>query len=140
MCVSAGELVEIMPRLIQTKVARKPAHEIKSARFIIWGFIVAACFWIGLGIYNELREAYWDSQYIKLGHAVDCRTRPNPNYLAKFCDIEADGDSCADESRNRLQRWHEPIDYACAQYEPDRTFRFPAYREPETLEVAEVSG
>ena len=109
-------------------------------RWPIWGFLILLMLPAALWTYNGINEAFWNAELIKLGHAVDCRTRPNPNYLAKFCAIEADGDSCADESRNRLQRWHEPIDFACAQYEPDRTFRFPAYREPETLEVASVSG
>ena len=86
--------------------------------------------------YNGINEAYWNAQYIRLGKAVDCRTRPSPEYL-QYCNPASDGVACASESRSRLVDWHGPIDYACAQYEPERVFRFPVYNEPETLELAE---
>ncbi len=124
-----------MPRRVQTKARRVPAHEIKGAGLVIWALILPVFLWACLGLYNQINRAYWNAQYIKLGQAVDCRTRPNPHYLANFCDIEADGDSCGDDSRNRLQIWHEPIDFACAQHEPDRVFRFDV--SPPELEYAE---
>ena len=44
------------------------------------------------------------------------------------------------ETKTKLADWYSDIDRACAQFEPQRQFRFPAYYEPEALEVAEVSG
>ncbi len=44
------------------------------------------------------------------------------------------------ETRTKLAEWYSPIDNACAQFEPKRQFRFPAYYEPETLEIASNEG
>jgi hypothetical protein len=35
--------------------------------------------------------------------------------------------------------WYEGIDYACAQTEPQKQFRFPVNRKPVEVEYAEAS-
>lgn len=113
------------------------AIEIKWASWPIWLIASVLLFAVGLNIYNGLNKAYWNAQYISVGKAVDCRNRPPPTYL-QWCNPKVDGVHCIHESRTRLAEWHEPIDFACAQFEPDRTFVFPVDNEPESLEVAGV--
>lgn len=80
-----------------------------------------------------------NSQYTLLGKSVDCVKRPNWEAVQR-CNAARESVACMHETKTKLADWYSDIDRACAQFEPQRQFRFPAYYEPETLEVAEVSG
>ena len=84
-------------------------------------------FWAGLLLYNQFNQRALNSKLIKLGQSVDCHTRPPPKAL--LCDYRIDGIDCDIGTRNWLREWHEPIDYACAQYGPDPVFVFSTYRD-----------
>ena len=114
---------------------RIPAKQIQRAkpqelRWLVWP-MMALCgmifVYVGLGISNELDERYWNRQNIKLGQSIDCQTRPPPAALS--CNPRVDGIDCEEGSRNWLREWHQPIDYACAQYGPDPVFVFSTYRD-----------
>jgi len=109
-------------------------HEWKNAFWYILGFI-ALVGWAGYATVNM----FANEKYVQLGKAVDCIERPSFEYFA-FCNARMDGAACTLASQSRMMQFYEPIDYACAQYEPQRPFVFPVNNEPETLEVAEVKG
>ena len=115
-------------------------HRMINLKWPLWSFILFLSIPAVLWTYNEINTAWWNAQYIKVGKAVDCRTRPTPIYLGKFCDIEADGAACGDETRNRLQVWYEEIDAACGSFEPERRFRFIVDDTPKEVEYAEQTG
>lgn len=91
-------------------------------RWPIWAFLAFLLLPAFVWTYNGINEAYWNAQFIKLGKAVDCRTRPNPRAL--ICDPRTDGIDCIEGSRGWLRDWHQPIDEACSRFEPERVFRF----------------
>ena len=93
---------------------------------------------IGYSIWAS-QQILMNRQAVLIGKSVDCVERPSFDYFA-FCNGLRDGAACTYESQSRMMRFYEPIDYACAQLEPSRVFRFPVEKEPETLEVAEVTG
>lgn len=111
-----------------------PRHaiEIKWAFWVIlaWLATLAVALW-------SLTTLFANQQNIELGKAVDCLNRPNWQTLHR-CDSRYEGIACAEESQTSLMAFVGSIDNACAQYEPDRVFRFPVNNAPETLEVAEV--
>ncbi len=114
--------------------ARPKVHEWKGA------------FWIVLGLFALLALLVWslsqnvmNHRYVQLGKSVDCVERPSYEYF-NFCNAKVDGAACTFASQSRMMQFYEPIDYACAQYEPQRPFIFPVNNEPETLEVAEING
>ena len=86
---------------------------------LIPALLLASVLWI----YNGLV----DRSYIELGKSVDCHTRPPPKAL--LCDYRIDGIDCDTGTRGWLREWHEPIDYACAQFGPDPVFVFSTYRD-----------
>ncbi len=119
------------------RVARKGARPIDlgKAPFIFalsWLAMAAALIWCAVHITSN-------RQATLIGKSIDCAERPSFDYFA-FCNGLRDGAACTLESRSRMMAFYEPIDYACAQLEPPRKFRFPTHTEPETLEMAEVSG
>ena len=133
-------------------------HRAIDLKWPLWGLILFLLLPAGLWTYNEVNEAYWHRQYIKLGQAVDCQTRPFPKGLS--CNPRIDGIDCDEGDRNWLREWHEPIDFACAQFGPEPVFVFSTYRdlnldaetialmrealdyvpEPETREVQDITG
>jgi hypothetical protein len=128
-------LAQTMNRNKYRTAKKQPSHDIGKAPFYL-----ALLFIVVVGY------AVWATQYILLnreaaliGHSVSCNDRPSFDYFA-FCTPLRDGAACTYESQSRMMRFYEPIDYACAQLEPSRVFRFPVEKEPETLEVAEVTG
>ena len=126
-----------MSRRIPPKVARKVGAKVHNVSKWAFWFVLS---WIALaawGVYSSL-HMYMNKEATLIGRAVDCVNRPSP--MALKCDPWVDGIACTEGSRGWLRDWHQPIDYACARFEPDRVFRFPVNRETETLEIAEVSG
>lgn len=116
-------------------VKRAQAHEIKGV------------VWFGLFFMALLAYAVWASVYIysnrqniAVGQSVDCVGRVSYDYF-RFCNAQVDGAACMWASQSRMLQFYEPIDYACAQFEPQRAFVFEV-RDPETepLEVAEQVG
>ena len=114
---------------------RAQAHEIKGV------------VWFGLFFMALLAYAIWatanlyaNRQYTALGKAVQCVERPSYDYFA-FCNGLVDGKACMLASQSRMMQWYDPIDEACAQFEPQRAFVFEVI-DPETepLEVAEQTG
>jgi hypothetical protein len=114
---------------------KQPAHDMGKAPFYLALLFIAV-----------VGYAVWATQHILvnreatlIGHSVSCNDRPSFDYFA-FCTPLRDGAACSLESRSRMMQWYEGIDYACAKTEPPKQFRFPVNKEPETLEIAEVSG
>lgn len=103
--------------------------------------------WFGLFFMALLAYAIWatanlyaNRQYTALGKAVECDRRPSYEYF-RFCSPQADGVACTLASQSRMLAFYEPIDYACAQFEPDRSFVFHVPNpDRDTLEVAEQTG
>lgn len=101
--------------------------------------------WFGLFFMALLAYAIWatanlysNRQYTALGKAVQCVERPSYEYF-KFCNAQADGAACMLASQSRMLQWYDPIDEACARFEPQRAFRFHVPNpERDTLEVAGV--
>ena len=67
--------------------------------------------------------AYWATtsvsntlKYARAGKAA-CQQQVSVDYL-KRCVPTSDGPACALESKTRLERWYEPIAFACAQIGP----------------------
>lgn len=118
----------------------RPRRHIDATSHLNWllaVFVLPVLVWVGLGIYNEVNQAYWNGQYIKLGKAVDCQKRPNPSYLT--CLPSVDGPACAYNTSSPLQIWYAPIDFACAQYEPERVFVFEVREPLEGVEIASAN-
>ncbi|NQY98949.1 MAG: hypothetical protein HRT82_17480 [Henriciella sp.] len=101
-------------------------------------------FWFALFFLALLGYAVWatvnlyvNRQYVAVGKAVECVERPSFEYFA-HCNALADGPACTLASQSRMMAFYEPIDYACAQFEPSRAFVFSVPNpERDTLEVAE---
>ncbi|MEO0448872.1 MAG: hypothetical protein AAFZ74_00980 [Pseudomonadota bacterium] len=117
-------------RRLQTKTAKRP-QPINVTKWAFWALL----FFIAL-----LAYAVWATQHIlvnrqatMIGHAVSCPERPAADYFA-FCSPLHDGAACSLESQSRMIKWYHEIDYACAQYEPQRPFRFPVYQDVEYVE------
>ncbi len=124
-----------MPRsqlAYRRRTAARQTQEIKGAFWYILGILAVIC----VAIYSSA-SLVANQRYIQLGKSIDCIERPSFDYFA-FCSPQADGAACTLASQTRMQQFYEPIDYACAQFEPDRRFKFPVNNEPETLELAEV--
>lgn len=84
-------------------------------------------------------DLWKDRKYVAAGKAACLADRPSYDYFA-FCSPLADGPACTHESISRMQAWYDPVDYACAQFEPDRVFVFrinATQSEPQPLEYAE---
>ncbi len=114
---------------------RAHAHEIKG---VVWFGI----FFLALLSYAIWATAYIYSnrQNVAVGEAVRCVERPSFEYFA-HCNALADGPACTLASQSRMMAFYEPIDYACAQFEPSRAFVFSVPNpERDTLEVADSSG
>ena len=135
-----------------------PRHAIETKWLFTVTLLVIAS--LAHSVWAEVRS-YQNRQAVLIGNSVDCHTRPFPKGLA--CNPRVDGIDCIEGSRNWLAEWHEPIDFACAQFGPQPVFVFSTYRdlewdaetirlirqslnfieenrETETLEIAEVSG
>ena len=124
-----------MKQIGYQRQARSHAVEVKGA---FWG-ILGALVLIGYALWATL-NIYSNRQYTALGKAVDCVERPSFEYFS-FCNPQADGPACGLASQSRMMHFYEPIDYACAQFEPKRTFVFRVVDpEREPLEVADNSG
>jgi len=120
-----------MRRIGYTK-PRAQAVELKGVVWGILGFMALAAYAVW-----ATANLYANRQYTALGKAVDCVERPSFEYFS-FCNPQADGPACGLASQSRMMHFYEPIDYACAQFEPQRAFVFRVSdpdREP--LEVAE---
>jgi hypothetical protein len=119
------------------RTARKGPKPTDVTKWVPW-VLLAVIASLAHSLWAELR-AHQNRQAVLIGKSVDCVERPSFDYFAR-CNALHDGAACTHESRSRMMEFYEPIDYACAQLEPSRVFRFPVEKEPETLEVAEVSG
>lgn len=120
-------------RRIPAKVKRPKPIELKFGKWGFWAFLfvlVSPALIVG---YNGVNTALMNSHYIRLGKAVNC-DRPSFEYFA-YCNALWDGPACTLEGRSRMMKFYEPIDYACAQLEPEKAFVFPVY-EAEVIEVA----
>lgn len=94
-----------------------------------------ALVWTVVGV----NQYFLNSHYIALGKAVNCIDRPHWEAMQR-CNAAREGVACMHETRTELANWYSDIDYACSQLEPERPFVFPAYNEPETLEIASNEG
>lgn len=114
---------------------RAPAVEVKG---VVWfGLFFMAL--IGYAVWSTA-YIYSNRQHTLIGKAVDCVQRPSFEYFG-FCSPQADGPACMYASQTRMQAFYDPIDFACAQFEPQRAFRFHVPSpERDTLEVAEQVG
>ena len=103
--------------------------------------------WFGLFFFALLAYAIWSSAYIfstrqsvAIGLAVDCIERPSFDYFA-FCNANVDGPACTLASQSRMMQFYEPIDYACAQFEPQRAFVFKVYNpDTDQQEIASIEN
>ena len=124
-------------RRIPPKLARKANARVHNVSKWAFWFVLS---WIALaawGVYAFI-HIQANKQAILIGKSVDCVERPAWDYFA-FCNGLRDGAACALESRSRMMRWYETIDYACAKTEPPKQFRFPVNREPVEVDYAEAS-
>ena len=108
----------------------KHATEVK---WVFWALLS----WVALavGLIWCLIHIYSNSQYIAVGKSIDCDGRPSFEYF-RYCNAIADGVACMHENRTRMMAFYESIDSACSQFDEQRPFVFPAYYEPEAIEVA----
>jgi hypothetical protein len=106
-----------------------------EVKWVFWALLS----WVALaaGLIWCLIHIYSNSQYTLLGKAVNCVDRPHWEAMQR-CNAARESVACMHETRTELAEWYSPIDYACSQSEPQRPFVFPAYNEPETLEIAEI--
>jgi hypothetical protein len=119
----------------QRPVKKAQAIQLKG---VVWFFL----FFMALLAYAVWATAslYSNRQYTALGKAVQCVERPSYEYF-KFCNGLVDGSACMLASQSRMMQWYDPIDEACAQFEPKRSFVFEVPNpERDTLEVAEQAG
>ena len=95
-----------------------------EAVLIPLGVVLALCA-LGGGIWWASVSIGSTLKYANAGKAA-CAQQVNVEYL-KRCVPTSDGPACALESMTRLERWYEPIAFACAQIGP---------MEPMVIEMA----
>lgn len=110
--------------------ARTKAVEVKGA--VWYGLALVAV--ISALIYSVALNVS-NAQYVKLGQSVDCVERPSFEYF-NFCSPVADGVACSYASQTRMMAFYDPIDQACASFEPKRVFRFPVSQPDQFAEAA----
>ena len=115
---------------------RRPKSQAVEIKGAFWGILLALTL-VGYSVWASL-NIYSNRQYTAVGKAVECESRPSYEYF-RFCSPQADGVACTLASQSRMLAFYEPIDYACAQFEPQRVFVFEVSNpERDTLEVAGV--
>lgn len=90
--------------------AHKAEHVLIPAGAVLAVILLAGgVFWATTSVSNTLKFA-------AAGKAA-CAQQVSVEYL-KRCVPTSDGPACALESKTRLERWYEPIAFACAQIGP----------------------
>lgn len=100
---------------------RRPKSQAVEIKGVFWGILLALTL-VGYSVWASL-NIYSNRQYTAVGKAVQCVERPSYEYF-RFCNGLVDGKACTLANRTRMMDWYGPVDEACAQFEPHRTFVF----------------